>query len=484
MIVTCLCGNEADPLIQNGRQTSFIFQNQISRVHVCRSCTHVFFFPRPTDKQLAAYYNGKWNEASNYSIDFGYGAWIDNLESEIHKPKATFIESILRLRKERFGEASRVVVHDASCGYGPLVSKLNMLGFEATGSDIDGESIELAKKRGNNAVFQCHFSDIPDILPAGVNILTCYHSLEHYLNPLEFFRTAKRVLRPGGLLIMSVPSGAYLPARVDYFGKFDWCFYPGHLQYFTPRSAEVLMAIAGLRVIDAFSYDWDGTQEDWLLNTASRLPEFQSVSQDKLLLNLAVKNFTRDLRIVAVNDFPTSVGERVIRFLNSALLPTRFGTKVLQFPRQESRVESISEAVCNESVDDGVSVLGYQISRRNGEYFLGLRMLTNHVLAGDYLMVLHVEAVDGSSGTFVNLDFAPHPPTPEWRPQEPVTVVRQLICPPTLEWRPEKAVNIVHQLAFKPGEYVLRVGLWDLSKGLIGRLVSIGPVTLPDSVSG
>jgi SAM-dependent methyltransferase len=389
----------------------------------------------------------------------------------------------VRLRRQYFKNTSRVVVHDAGCGYGAFVSKLNTLGFDATGSDVDGESVEQARRRGNNRVYQGHFTEIPSIAPDGVDILTCYHSLEHYPDPLKFFDTVKRALRPGGLFIMSLPNGAYLPARVDYFEKFDWCFYPGHLQYFTPRSAEVLLAKAGLRSIEAFSYDWDGTQEGWLLDIASRLPVFRAVPRESLLMHLAAKTVTRDLRVVAINDesgsSPKSF-QHEVRSL-SKFFDNRVGSKVLRSPNQDAGLEILSDATCNEFIDDGISIVGYQMSRRDGECFLSLRLTTNHLLMNDYVMVLHMEDLDNGGETFVNLDFAPCPPTTEWQPFKPITVVRQLVFPAAIEFRPEKAVNFVRQPALPAGKYAIRVGLWDLEKGLIGRLARLGPVILPDT---
>ena len=154
----------------------------------------------------------------------------------------------------------------------------------------------------------------------------------------------------------------------------------------------------------------------------------------------------------------------------------------MQFPPLGNAVALISDAACNELIDEGVSVLNYRIWRRNGEYFLSLRVLTDHALSNDYIMVLHMADVDDASEAFVNLDFAPCPPTTDWSPMEAVTVVRQLVCPAVIEFRPEKAVNCVRRSALPAGRYAIWVGLWDLEKGLSGRLARLGLVVLPNSL--
>jgi 2-polyprenyl-3-methyl-5-hydroxy-6-metoxy-1,4-benzoquinol methylase len=298
----CLCGGTAVLLSQNDREVAVTVLDRTAQLHVCQSCGHVFFWPLPTESELADYYNGPWNAGSTHSIEDSFDQWIERLDG--YAPQRTFVEAILRLREKHFGMDRPVVVHDASCGFGALVAKLNTLGFDASGSDIDGESIQAARERGNLKVHQCHFSRMSELIPQGADIITCFHSVEHYIDPVAFFRKVKLGLRPGGFFLMAVPNGAYLPARLDHFKKFDWCFYPGHLQYFTPYSAAVLLAKAGLRVTDTFSYawDWPSSQTDWLLTTLTGLPASQLPAPERLIDALADNLLLRDLRVVAIND--------------------------------------------------------------------------------------------------------------------------------------------------------------------------------------
>lgn len=469
MITACPCGGEASPLIQDGLATNYVFQDLISQLFVCNVCTHTFFSPAPPDHRLAEYYNGSWTEGSSSSIDFAYAAWSGDSQNEVHKPKATFVSAIERLRAEYFEQSSPVILHDVSCGYGALVSKLNMLGFDATGSDLDQQSIEKGRARGNSRLFCAHFKSLPDVLPGGVDILTCYHSLEHYPDPLEFLRVAKQLLRPGGMFIASLPNGSYLPARHDYFGKYDWCFYPGHLHYFTPGSAHALSAKAGLRLVETFSYDWDGTQEEWLLETASRIPALQSLSLEQLLRRLAAETLTRDLRFIAINDtqdrVPVSPShESPIRQLDLS-------------PEKPPAI--ISRSRSDRTIGDNISVLGYDLARRQGEYWLSLQMVTARQLTGQHVIILHLHDATSTSGSFLNLDFPPFPPTTEWIPSRPLQVRRRLVHPRTTRWHPDRAVNVVEELPLQAGVYLLRIGLWDLHDGLVGPLAELGPLVIP-----
>src|SRR5579863_4263529 len=184
--VECLCGGVGVPLVQNGQETAFPLQDGIARLHVCQACGHLRFFSMPGDQELATYYNGPWNAAGSFRIEDSYERWHEKLPER--QPHRTFIETLLRLREQHFAGNRPVVLHDVGCGYGAMIAKLNLMGFDAWGSDIDREAIDAANIRGNHRLYQCHFTELPEIMPTGVDMMTAYHTAEHYPNPLEFFR--------------------------------------------------------------------------------------------------------------------------------------------------------------------------------------------------------------------------------------------------------------------------------------------------------
>jgi 2-polyprenyl-3-methyl-5-hydroxy-6-metoxy-1,4-benzoquinol methylase len=379
--VQCLCGGVASVLSQNGREVAVTAFDRRSCLHLCQSCGHVFFYPTTTDSELADYYNGPWNAGSTHRIEDSFEQWIEKLDG--FAPQRSFVDAILRLREKYFGTNRRVVIHDASCGFGALVAKLNASGFDASGSDIDGESIRDARERGVLNLHQCHFTKMRDLLPDGADIITCYHSVEHYINPLDFFKTVKLSLRPGGIFLMSVPNGAYLPARLDYFGKFDWCLYPGHLQYFTPYSATVFLAKAGLRVIETFSYPWDGTssQTDWLLKTLTGLPASQLPAPERFIDALADNALTRDLRVVAIND------DGIVNASEKRYMGFERPWDVLRLPSPALEVPNIEEAAPNPALEVPSSEATPEVTGRSRPQPPGLPEPAPHddfEVAGDF----------------------------------------------------------------------------------------------------
>ena len=84
---------------------------------------------------------------------------------------------------------------------------------------------------------------------ARVDRIICSEVLEHVTDPAQAVSELGRVLKPGGLLAVSVPTPfterAYRFASDDYFNTPG-----GHVRIFTPRRLVRLMARAGLEVRD------------------------------------------------------------------------------------------------------------------------------------------------------------------------------------------------------------------------------------------
>jgi len=126
------------------------------------------------------------------------------------------------------GEVAGRRILDAGCGSGPLFAALRDRGAIVTGLDSSAEMLKLARRRlGDDADLQMADLSRPLPFPHGafddVFVSLVLHYLEDWTAPLAELR---RVLRPGGRLIMSVnhPITGHPLTRpgADYWATYQW----------------------------------------------------------------------------------------------------------------------------------------------------------------------------------------------------------------------------------------------------------------------
>jgi SAM-dependent methyltransferase len=98
----------------------------------------------------------------------------------------------------RWIPAAPTRILDVGCGHGALSLALARLGHRVTAIDIDPEAIAAAATRGVTAVQ----ADIAEYEAAPFDVVAFSFSLHHVENPAAALAGARRLLRPGGTLIV------------------------------------------------------------------------------------------------------------------------------------------------------------------------------------------------------------------------------------------------------------------------------------------
>lgn len=147
-------------------------------------------------------------------------------------------------------------VLDLGCGNGSTLAYLKERGIArwTCGVDINTAALEQARAAGADLVVNGSLDDLQlPIEPGSLDVVLCLDILEHLADPWATTRAVARLLRPGGILVASIPNvqtlrvlGPLLIGRWDYkdCGIMDM----GHLRFFTRRTAVALLEQAGLRV--------------------------------------------------------------------------------------------------------------------------------------------------------------------------------------------------------------------------------------------
>ena len=206
-------------------------------VHVCRSCGSGRTLPHVPPEQLATLYPSSYNA---YALP--------------RDPALRAAATVLfrwrywrALRRPPLGELRAMApgrVLDVGSGRGDLGVVLRERGWRVTGIEPSKDACEEAIARGVSTVLGT-LSNGSETLGGGFDAVVFQHSLEHVDEPLEDLQAARRQLRPGGLVLISLPNFGSWQARRF---RADWFHLdlPRHRCHFTARGIETLLRRAGL----------------------------------------------------------------------------------------------------------------------------------------------------------------------------------------------------------------------------------------------
>jgi ubiquinone/menaquinone biosynthesis C-methylase UbiE len=146
-----------------------------------------------------------WSEwVKDYYRDVETYDWVDvadnlrGLEAFFHRNRARVVRKLIA----KYAVAGEEIL-DAGCGTG---LNLRNLPAGSTGIDINPRNVELLKRRlPNHRVVEGDIEALP-FADASFGTVLCTEVLEHVPDPVAALREFRRVVRPGGVLIGSVPA--------------------------------------------------------------------------------------------------------------------------------------------------------------------------------------------------------------------------------------------------------------------------------------
>ncbi len=218
------------PLCGSGR-FRLLFRRQDHRLQVtderfdivrCRSCALVYVNPRPDDEAIKHYYTDEFYDA-----------------------KASPEEALASIKPRLDGMYGHVAdlppgrVLDIGCFKGEFLETMRRHGWEVRG-------VELHARPPNLFGLDIHYGpiELAPFEPASFNLITIWAVLEHVLNPRAILDACRRLLKPGGRLVVLVPNFNSLPGR--YMQHDD---IPRHITMFTKATLYRILGECGFEPV-------------------------------------------------------------------------------------------------------------------------------------------------------------------------------------------------------------------------------------------
>lgn len=119
----------------------------------------------------------------------------------------------------RFGPFRGKAVLDVACGTGSWLAHFHRLGASTiAGIDLSTRAIDACRQRLPAGEFHCGPAETLPFGSAAFDVVTCMGSLEHFLDKPAALAEMRRVLKPGGCVVLLVPNAGFLTRRLGLYG--------------------------------------------------------------------------------------------------------------------------------------------------------------------------------------------------------------------------------------------------------------------------
>ena len=125
---------------------------------------------------------------------------------------------------------------------------------EVWGLDSNLQALELAKVKLDHAIGH-RFDETADVPDHYFDVITFNDVLEHFSDPAPALQLCKRKLRPGGVVVCSIPNIRHIDNLEHLLFEMDWRYEESgirdqtHLRFFTKKSIVRTMEINGFDIV-------------------------------------------------------------------------------------------------------------------------------------------------------------------------------------------------------------------------------------------
>lgn len=227
--------------ICRSKKTMLFLRTKERSLYQCGNCNLIFVWPIPDRKDLKQLYGEEYFNLQKEKVEItGYRSYQDIM------PLLTpYFRKKLTRAGQLLGKKGKLL--DIGCALGLFLEIAKADGWDVLGLDISSYAVKEVRKRGIKAV-NCDLFNAK-LKKNSFDLVTIFQTIEHDSNPVRLLREIKRILKPGGVLIITTPNAKGLPSQL--LGK-RWHGWRrrSHLFWLDKNNLKLALDTVGLKIIE------------------------------------------------------------------------------------------------------------------------------------------------------------------------------------------------------------------------------------------
>lgn len=212
----------------------------------CRRCGLLYLNPRPTAEELTRLYTADYFDQA-----------VSPDAQTLYQPQTDAdLNAVVRAQQFRLDLVTRWVTGpgrrllDVGCATGTFLACARQSGWDGQGIEVAEWAVRQATSRLGVPVISGDLDHAP--LPTNYyDVVTLFHVLEHYADPLGSLRRIYQLLRPGGIIAIEAPDLTSFDSRRLGITR-ETLRLPYHLYHFTARTLPAMLTRAGFVWLETF----------------------------------------------------------------------------------------------------------------------------------------------------------------------------------------------------------------------------------------
>jgi len=268
----------------------------------------------PTREELEKFYRDVYyqSETGSYSLHY------DDEELAYIRGQAAMRHRLMQTRGWLPGGALSLL--DVGCGEGHSLKYFSDQGWRVHGLDF---SLDGCQRMNPDCLLWLTQGDVFENLDhlisenASYDVVMLDNVLEHVIDPLGLLKALRRLVKPGGTLIVEVPndfSQVQMNALAQgWIDRAFWVGIPQHLSYFNGDGLRALCSEAGWRcgaMLSDFPVDWflANPNSNYISGVATGTGKGSLLGKGAHRARIALENLMRNSNIDRLNDLYASMG--------------------------------------------------------------------------------------------------------------------------------------------------------------------------------